>query len=80
MLHGFTEYTGEQNRPLICRVCFVSFFEEGANLGRLPLSRTCTNVQLSLENQATTGEISWLSCFKPENQWSCKRSPDILSK
>ena len=24
-LNGFTEDTGERNRPVICRVCFISF-------------------------------------------------------
>ena len=45
VLHGFTEDTGERNRPVICRVCFVSFFEEGADLGLFPLCRNYTAVQ-----------------------------------
>ena len=39
MFRDFAENTGEVDRSVICSRCFITFFEDGADLGSTPLCR-----------------------------------------
>ena len=37
MFKDLAENTGEEDRSVICSQCFITFFEDGADLGLTPL-------------------------------------------
>ena len=55
VLHGFTEYTGERERPVICRVCFIAFLKKRTYLGFLPISWYYSIIERSLKDQSYNG-------------------------